>query len=83
MEIMRDLYRKQNFQNQEFVNTLLCVIVGGGGGWLNCKFWGKKPSSSFNHYKRITYKQPPPILRNLDNFPPGAFYSTQPPHLYN
>ena len=21
-----------------------------------------------------------PILRNLDNFPPGAFYSTPPPH---
>ena len=27
----------------------------------------------------MTYKQPPPILRNLDNFPPGAFYSNPSP----
>ena len=27
----------------------------------------------------MTYKQPSPILRNLDNFPPGAFYSTPSP----
>ena len=24
-------------------------------------------------------KNTPPILRNLDNFPPGAFYPTHPP----
>ena len=27
----------------------------------------------------MTYKQPPSILRNLDNFPPGEFYSTSTP----
>ena len=38
----------------------------------NCKFWRKKThSSSSNYYKRT----PPAILRNLDNFPLGAFYS--------
>ena len=26
----------------------------------------------------MTGKQPPHFLRNLDNFPPGAFYSTPP-----
>ena len=35
----------------------------------------KKHASSFNYYKRMTYKQSP-IFRNLDNFPPGAFYLT-------
>ena len=29
----------------------------------------------------MTYKNNPPILRNLDNFLPGAFYSTLPPPL--
>ena len=27
-----------------------------GGGMSNCKFWGKKPSSSFNYYKRMRHK---------------------------
>ena len=40
---------------------------------------GKKPSSSFDYYKRMTQKHLSPILRNLDNFPPGVFYSTPSP----
>ena len=44
----------------------------------NCTFWGKKTSTSFNYYKS-DLKTPPPIKRNLGNFPPGAFYSTPPP----
>ena len=42
--------------------------------------FGKKPSSSFNYYKRMTSKQSATaaILRNLDNFPHGAFNSTPP-----
>ena len=43
---------------------------------------GKKTSSLFNYYKKTPLKHPthptPPILRNLNNFPPGAFYSTTP-----
>ena len=35
----------------------------------------------FSYYNRMTLKHPPAlILRNLDNFPPGAFYSTLPPY---
>ena len=29
--------------------TLLCLIIGES----NCKFWEKKPSSSFNYFKRM------------------------------
>ena len=50
-------------------STLLCLI-GRGGGVVNCKFWGKNPSSSFNYYKRMTKPPPPPILKNLDSYPP-------------
>ena len=34
--------------------TLPCLTKG--GGMSNCKFWGKKPSSSFNYYKRMRHK---------------------------
>ena len=55
-----------------YILTLLCLIVGEG---QIASFWEKKPLSLFNYYKRMTWKQPP-HLKNLDNFPPGAFYST-------
>ena len=29
----------------------------------------KNPLSSYNYFKRMTPNNPPPILRNLDNFP--------------
>ena len=31
-------------------STILCVIVGRGRVWSNCKFWEKKPSSSFKSF---------------------------------
>ena len=34
--------------------SLLCVIVGGRGGTVKLQFFGKKPSSLFNSYKRMT-----------------------------
>ena len=36
--------------------------------------FGKKSSNLFNYYKRITEKERP-ILKNLNNFTPDAFYS--------
>ena len=36
-----------------FVYSFVRNCKGGGGG-SNYKFWGKKPSSSFNYYKRMT-----------------------------
>ena len=45
-------------------------------GGVKLLILGKKRSNSFNYYKRMTLKAPPAILRNLDNFPPVAFYST-------
>ena len=62
---------------------LLCHIKGRGS---KCKFWEKRPSHSFNCYKKNDLKLPPqppppppiPILRNLDGFPLGTFYSTPP-----
>ena len=61
-----------------YILTLLCLIVRGG---QIASFWEKKPLSllyikePLSIYKRMTWKQPP-HLKNLDNFPPGAFYST-------
>ena len=57
--------------------TLRCLIVvrsGGGGRWADCKFWEKTQ----NHLIIIREwpKNIHPILRNLYNFPPDAFYST-------
>ena len=40
------------------------------------QIFGKKKPSSFNYYENDLKAT---ILRNLDNFPPGAFYSTPPP----
>ena len=52
-------------------SILLCLIVGRS----NCKFLEKNL-----HVHLIIMKEWPknnsPILRNLDNFPPGVFYST-------
>ena len=41
----------QHWAEMGLSNTLLCPIVGRGGQIAN---FGKKPSSSFNYYKRIT-----------------------------
>ena len=58
--------------HQEFL-TLLCLIVGGS----NCKFWGKNPQVHLVIIRQWPKNTPhPPILGNLDNFPPGVFYST-------
>ena len=51
----------------------MCLVVGGS----NCKFWEKNPQAHLiiknNDRKAI------PILGNLDDFSPGAFYWTPPP----
>ena len=44
----------QHWAEMGLSNTLLCPIVGGGGGGGQIANFGKKPSSSFNYYKRIT-----------------------------
>ena len=58
----------------------------GGGGWANCKFLGKKHKVYLIIIREWPKHNPPLILRYLDNFPPGAFYSDPPtspppPHL--
>ena len=54
------------FSKQYFGLVLYCFVCNcrgaGGGGGSNCRFWVKKPSNSFNYYKRMTY---PPILKIL------------------
>ena len=44
-------------------------------GWSNCKFWEKNRQVHFVISKEWP-NSPLPILTNLDNFLPGAFYST-------
>ena len=45
-------------------------------------FWEKNPQIQLiNYYKRMTEKHPLPILKNLHNFPPVAFYSTPTPQI--
>ena len=53
--------------------TLLRLIVGWRG--LNCKLWEKNPQVHLIIVREWP-KNTPPILRNLDNFLPSAFYST-------
>ena len=36
---------------EQYIHTLLCLIVGRAGQIAN---FGKKPSSSFNYYKKMT-----------------------------
>ena len=53
----------------------------------NCKFLRKNPQVHLiilrEWPERPKNDPPPPILRNLDNFPPGAFYSNPPPPAYD
>ena len=52
------------------------VPVGGGGQIAN---FGKNPQIRLIIIREGPKIPPPPILRNFDNFPPGAFYSTPSP----
>ena len=52
----------------------MCLIAEGGGGVK----WGKNPQVLLIITRECPKNNPPPILRNLDNFPPGTFYSTTP-----
>ena len=54
--------------------TLLSLFVREEGS--KCKFWEKKPPQVHLIIVREWPKNTPTILRNLDNFLPGAFYST-------
>ena len=54
-----------------------CSTDGGRG--VNCKFLGKNPQVHLIIIREWPNNTPPPILRNLDTFPPGTFYSTPPP----
>ena len=42
--------------DMQILSATLPCLTKGGGGMSNCKFWGKKPSSSFNYYKRMRHK---------------------------
>ena len=80
IEIVNDNeFTKLTFDSYSFVRN--CSGGGGGGGGgrgvSNCKFWGKNLQVHLIIIKEWP-KNTPPILRNLDNFPPGAFYSTPP-----
>ena len=55
-----------------------CRRSGGGGGRSNGKSFGKKPQVHLIITRELPNNPTPLILRNLDNFPPGAFYSTLP-----
>ena len=62
---------RTKFSNQ--ARTLPCLIV-----WL-CQIgnFGKNPLKFIQLLQENNLKTtPPPILRNTDNFPIGAFYST-------
>ena len=57
------------YRIRETFSTLLCLIVSGGS---NCKFWGKNPQVHLIIIREWP-KNNTPILRNLDNIPPGVF----------
>ena len=56
-----------------YIINFLCLIVGGG---KIASFVEKKPPQAHLIIMRKWPENNPLILRNLDNFPPGAFYST-------
>ena len=58
--------------------TLLFTLSCNCREGANCKFLGKNPQVHLIIIREWP-KTNPPILRNLDNFPPGAFYSNLPP----
>lgn len=57
-----------------FESTLLCLVLGGGGQIAN--FLEKIPEVYVIFIRKWPKKHPPTNLRNLDNFPLDAFYST-------
>ena len=61
-----------------------CVIAGRGEE-VKLQILGKKTTQvHLTIIRELPKNTPPPtILRNLDNSPPGAFYSTLPPPPYN
>ena len=62
--------------------SLLCLIVGGGGSGggegVKLQILGKNPQINLNIIREWSKNNLPPHLRNLYNFPPGAFYSIPP-----
>ena len=54
---------------------LMYSFVSNCRGWSNCKFWEKNPQVHLIISKEWP-KPPLPILTNVGNFLPGAFYST-------
>ena len=59
--------------------NLLCLTVRGTKRGEQIANFGKKPLKFIYFLQENDLKIPPPILKNLDNSPPGAFYSTPPP----
>ena len=51
-------------------------VVGEGGGGQIASFGKKTPQVHLIIIRKYDLKINPPILRNLDNFPPGTFYSS-------
>ena len=78
------MFRHKGKINSFKAFSLSCLIArghGGGGGWVKLQILGKKNVQIHLVIAREGLKTPPPILRNLDNFPSGAFYSTPPPSI--
>ena len=60
-----------------YIFTLLCLTEGGGEGQI--ANFGKKNPEVYSIIIKEWLKNNPSILRNLDNFAPGAFYSPPSP----
>ena len=68
------LYHKRNPRITTVVLFCAKLKVGGGGGEQICKFWEKHPQVHIIII-RVWPKNNTPILRNIDNSPPGAFFA--------
>ena len=64
------------------IHTIPCLIIWGGegGGGIHCTFWEKTPQVHWIIIREWPKNTTHHILRNLDNFPHGAFYP--PPNNY-
>ena len=62
------------------IHTIPCLIIwgGGGGGGSHCTFWEKTPQVHWIIIREWPKNTTHHILRNLDNFPHGAFYLPPP-----
>ena len=61
-----------------FIEIIEIVVFSGSFSWSsNCQFRGKNAQVHLINTKEWP-KNNHPILRNLDNFPSGAFYSNSP-----